>query len=300
MEEKELIFHSMLVSEAFKDIPSNKRGHKPGEMETVVDQAIRTCTNVKNRQTRVEKASLEKLESLIKNNDMLKHKVLLFILKPEEIEQSIRGLVANKIMAKYQRCCAVLTNNGTDCSGSLRGCGLTGIEDFKGICEATGVVNWTVGHPNAAGLSISVNNIDKFLDRTDKLLADTAEEPMYKVDYIWTADNIDKQKILQIAAFDPYIGQGFPEPLIAISGLRVTKDNIKMMKSNTVKITTPSNVPIICFSMSDEEYEQLYSENGEIIINVIGLCNQNEWNGMITPQIIMKDYEIINQCAYIF
>ena len=52
--------------------------------------------------------------------------------------------------------------------------------------------------------------------------------------------------------------------------------------------------------MPDEEYEQLYSENGEIIINVIGLCNQNEWNGMITPQIIMKDYEIINQCAYIF
>ena len=300
MEEKELIFHSMLVSEAFKDIPSNKRGHKPGEMETVVDQAIRTCTNVKNRQTRVEKASLEKLESLIEKNDMLKHKVLLFILKPEEIEQSIRGLVANKIMAKYQRCCAVLTDNGTDCAGSLRGCGLTGIEDFKGICEATGVVNWTIGHPNAAGLSISKVNIDKFLDRTDKLLADTAEEPMYKVDYIWTADNIERQKILQIAAFDPYIGQGFPEPLIAISNLRITKDNIKMMKSNTVKITTPSNVPIICFSMPDEEYEQLYSENGEIIINVIGLCNQNEWCGMITPQIIMKDYEIINKCAYVF
>ena len=48
-EEKNLIFKSMLTQYAFNVIPSTKRGHKEGDTETVVEQALRVCTNVKNR-----------------------------------------------------------------------------------------------------------------------------------------------------------------------------------------------------------------------------------------------------------
>ena len=180
IDEKILTFESMLLFKANEEILSNKRGHKLGEKEKRVEQSIRTSTNVKNRQTKSEKAGMEKLESLIKQNDMLKHKVLLFIIKPDEVEPPIRGLIANKIMAKYQRCCAVLSDDGTNCSGSMRGCNLTGIMDFKGICEASGEINWCKGHESAAGLSIPTANIEKFLIKTDELLANTAEEAIYK------------------------------------------------------------------------------------------------------------------------
>jgi single-stranded-DNA-specific exonuclease len=300
IEEKTLIFESMLLFKAFEQIASNKRGHKPGEMERLVDQAVRTSTNVKNRQTRSEKAGMDKLESLIKENDMLKHKVLLFTINPSDIEPAIRGLVANKIMAKYQRCCAVLSDDGENCAGSMRGCGLTGIMDFKSICESSGVINWARGHENAAGLSIPTVNIEKFLEKTDKLLEGTAEEAIYRVDYIWDSEKVDSAKILDIADFDPYIGQGFPEPLVAIKNIHITKNDLTMMKSNTVKIMTRAGVPIICFSMPDEEYEKLYSENGEVVINLIGTANKNEWNGNVSAQILMKDYEIVNSCAYVF
>lgn len=46
-------------------VPSTKRGHKLGEQEKLVEQAIRTATNVKNRQTREENKGLETLEGLI-------------------------------------------------------------------------------------------------------------------------------------------------------------------------------------------------------------------------------------------
>ena len=52
--------------------------------------------------------------------------------------------------------------------------------------------------------------------------------------------------------------------------------------------------------MPDEEYEKLYSENGEVVINLIGTANKNEWNGNVSAQILMKDYEIVNSCAYVF
>ena len=47
-DEKRLLFDSMLEWKAFDSIPSTKRGHK-GEEELLVEQAVRTCTNVKNR-----------------------------------------------------------------------------------------------------------------------------------------------------------------------------------------------------------------------------------------------------------
>ena len=65
MEEKNIVFQSMLKFKAFEKIPSNKRGHKPGEMEQLYVQAVRTVTNVKNRQTRAQDAGMELLEKIL-------------------------------------------------------------------------------------------------------------------------------------------------------------------------------------------------------------------------------------------
>ena len=70
------------------------------------------------------------------------------------------------------------------------------------------------------------------------------------------------------------------EPLVAIQGIKITKDNLTMMASNTVKITLPNGVNLIKFRMPDEEYDKLYSEYGYVEIDVIGRCNCNLWNGV--------------------
>ena len=149
--EKELIFESMLKSKAFEKIPSTKRGHKPGDMETIVEQAIRVATNVKARQTKAQDAGMELLEKLIDARGLLTHKVLLFLLEPGQIDKNIAGLVANKLMAKYQRPCCILTKiidsdpnvapwddtvEVYSFQGSARGCDKVGVTQFKDICEA--------------------------------------------------------------------------------------------------------------------------------------------------------------------
>jgi single-stranded DNA-specific DHH superfamily exonuclease len=52
---------------------------------------------------------MEMLEEMIIQDNLLNHKVLLFLLEPGQIDRNIAGLVANKLMAKYQRPCCVLT-----------------------------------------------------------------------------------------------------------------------------------------------------------------------------------------------
>lgn len=320
LEEQELLFKSMLKHKAFEEIPSNKRGHKPGEMEKVVDQALRTATNVKNRQTRAQDAGMELIESLIEKNNMMEHKVLLFLLEPGQIDKNIAGLCANKIMAKYQRPCCILTkveeidpniiltsHPPKPCvtisyQGSARGCDKTGINNFKEICENTGVIMYAEGHQGAFGLGITAENIDKFIEKTDEALKDTSEEPVYFVDYIYDGVNVKPENILDIATLEDLWGKDMDESFIAIKDLKVSKDMVTLMspdKKPTLKITLPDKVSLIKFGSSQEEYETFLTE-GYIKIDVVGKCNANVWNGYTTAQLLIEDYEITGQSKYCF
>lgn len=316
LEEMELIFDAMIKYSAFTQIPSNKRGHKPGEMETVLDQALRTVTNVKNRQTRAQDACMELLEKQIEKNNMMEHKVLLFLMEPGQIEPNIAGLVANKIMAKYQRPTCILTKVEVPIMdmvpkdkatvicyrGSARGYERSGITNFKDICEDTGLCEYAQGHQNAFGLSIPDININKFIEVTDYILKDMQSEPVYYVDYIFKGVDVEAEKILDIAWLSDLWGQNIEESLICIEDLKVTKDNLTLMspdKKPTLKITLPNRLALIKFGSSQEEYESLLS-SGYIKMNVIGKCNANEWNGNVTPQLLITDYEIVGESRYDF
>ena len=304
LDEKELIFNSMLKFRANTEVMSNKRGHKPGEKELLVTQAVRTAGNVKRHQSDAETAGMELVEHLIKENNMLDHKVLLFLLEPGDIKAEIRGLVANKLMAKYQRPCCMLTKVEKDgevsYEGSARGCDKVGVTEFKDICAETGVCEYTVGHQGAFGLGIRKENIDAFIEKTDEALKDMASEPVYYVDYIWSARQVDPNKILEIADMAKLWGKDMDEALIAVEGIKVTKDNLTMMASNTVKITLPNGISLIKFRMPDEEYNKLYTESGNVEINIVAKCNKNEWNGNVSAQLLLEDYGIVRKCAYEF
>ena len=71
IEEKQLLFESMLKHCAFKVLPSTKRGHAPGETETLVEQAVRVATNVKNRQTKAQDDFLDTIETMIHRDNLL-------------------------------------------------------------------------------------------------------------------------------------------------------------------------------------------------------------------------------------
>ena len=309
-QEKELIFECMLTHKAFEEVLSNKRGHKLGEMERKLDQALRTCTNVKNRQTRFEEDAIAKLEQKIEEEHLLDHKVLLFLLdETTDIPAEVRGLIANKFMAKYQRPCAVLSYvpalpwNDIEqdaYAGSMRGYERTGIKNFKDICAGARGTIYAQGHQSAAGLAIAADKVDEFLADTDAALSLVSAEPIYYVDYLFDGDNVDEDVLIQLSEVNDYIGTGIERPYVAVKNVKIYKEMLTMMASNTLKITLPGGISVIKFSCSDEEYDKLYSENGYVEINLVAKANKNIWNYNISGQLLIEDYEIIGGCAYVF
>lgn len=321
-EEKELLFNSMLKFKAFEKIPSNKRGHKPGEMERVVDQALRTVTNVKNRQTRAQDAGLEFLENMIEEQNLLEHKVLLFLLEPGQVDRNIAGLIANKFMAKYQRPCCILTKvteeiekgkTKVSYQGSARGYDKGGVDNFKDICAAAPGVIFATGHQSAFGLGIECGYLKEengaevygepilqFIEYTDEILKDMNSEPTYYVDYIFNENNVNANTIIEIAEMDNIWSSSVDEPLVAVQNIKITKGMLNFYKENTIKISLSNNISLMLFNTNRETYEKLYSEDGFIEINAVCRCNKNEWNGNVSAQLFIEDYEIIDSCAYIF
>ena len=315
MQEKETVFQSMLKFKAFEQIPSNKRGHRPGEMEQLYLQAMRTVTNVKNRQTRAQDAGMAYLEGLIEERNLLENKVLLFLLEPGKIDKNIAGLIANKMMAKYQRPCCILTRVEEEIEweeqiiqkisyqGSARGCDKAGVSNFKDICEQTNCAMFAEGHQGAFGLGISAEDVLLFVERTNEILKDISDEAIYYVDYIYGNTNVKPEHIEDIARYPELWGKDMDEPFIAIKGLKITKDMIILMspdKSPTIKITLPNKLTIIKFNSSEEEFDSLFSETGYIEVDIIGKCGINERGYRPTPQIYVEDYKIIGRMKYVF
>ena len=112
--EKKILFESMLDFKAYRQIPSTKRGAK-GQTETLVEQACRNCTNIKNHQTKARDEALSAIENIIQEKNLLENKMLVVKLNPNQAtDKNLTGLIANQLMSKYQRPVLLLNKITTD------------------------------------------------------------------------------------------------------------------------------------------------------------------------------------------
>ena len=301
-EEKLMLFESMLDYRGYELIPSTKRGCK-GHQETRVEQACRNCTNIKNRQTKARDAALENIERIIKEKNLLANKILTIKLDSFAADRNLTGLIANQLMAKYQRPVLLLNKTADGWEGSGRGYDKSKFDNLREFLKESQLVMYAEGHANALGVGITNNDFATFIDYSNRELAEFDFTPCYKVDFIFSGSDFRGKDIVEIAELKSLWGQGVDEPLVAIEHINVSAGNIVLMspdKSPTLKITLPNGTSLIKFKSSQEEYEKLRSETGCITINVVGKCERNVWNGSVTPQIIIEDYEIVGEQKYYF
>lgn len=99
-------------------------------------------------------------------------------------------------------------------------------------------------------------------------------------------------------------GQDLKEPLIAIEKIKVSADTVSLLGSDkgTLKMSLSDDLKtsFIKFKLTDEEKELFGNTTGYFYINVVGNFTLNHFNGFVTPQIKIKDYEIIKQVKFDF
>ena len=321
IDEKYLTFEAMLEWRAEEKIPSTKRGFK-GTLETRKEQAVRTCFNVKTRQKKNQDKSLDNIEDLIAELDLLKNKILIVPTEEEDVDKNLAGLIANQLASKYQRPTLVLrrivnilpagvTDDGMNTideevvsyEGSGRNYGKSRLENLRQFCNDTNLVMYAEGHASAFGIGIWEENLQKFIDKTNELLKDFDNTPCYFVDLEVSADQLTDNEVFAIGSNSDIWGQGLDEPLIAITGIKISADDIHYMgeKQNTLKLTFPGRkTSMLKFNIKEDEKEMLDPKDGTLTITAIGKCSLNHYMGNVTPQVMLEDFEIVKQTKWDF
>ena len=294
--EKRCLFLAMLERSGRDEVPSTKRGHR-GEIETRAEQAARTCSNVRTRQNKTRDTQLQRIEELIHEQHLEQDAMIIVQIPPEEnMDRNILGLIANILMEKYQRPILLLNHDSEtwEWAGSVRNYPYFPITDLRAFLETKPGVNYASGHASAFGVAVQDDRIQDFKDSVTNL-PDINLEPLYRVDYIFDAEDFDSNIILDIGECKELWGQGFPEPYVAIRDVPCSIYTVQLLskdKNPTLKITLPNGVAIMKFHSSEEEYNSLVEDEMIKYIDVVGRCSTNFWMGTVTPQVLVDDMKV--------
>ena len=292
MEEKRRLFEAFLDGD--KMIPSGKRGAK-GTFEKAGIEAARECSNARNRQNKSLEVAMDKTEFKIHKYDLLENRILFVRLDEDDTFPSeLNGLLAMKLSAKFKRPTIVARLNDQGFNrGSMRGLNQSELVSFKDFLAESGMFEYVQGHDNAAGCSILNTNLTKFHNwANDALKTIDFGENCYDVNFERIAADGDLSDIIiDIGNHNGIWGQGNAEPLIHISDINITMNDVQVMGKNkdTVKF---EKFGIAYMKFHAKDLIEELSKHPSMKIEVVGRANLNEWGGRITPQIFIEDIEV--------
>ena len=303
-EDKGLLFRAFIeTDEVFK---YKKRGETEESDEDIYTRAARLCYNAKNRQGKDVQKGVDAIDEVIKEKEIYKDKVM-FINVSDILGETLTGLVAIKIAEKYNRPCLLLRRQKVREDGSLyyggscRNFDNSPIESLKDFLDSTGTFEFVQGHDNAAGISIPRENVAKSIEMCNERLSDIDFQKCFNVDFDINASDLSVGFIKAIDEMKDIFGQGIKEPLVHIKNIPIWSENFFVMgkNSNSWKVINDEGYAFVKFNVDVDKDEvlQIYNSNLDReeeyslgSIDVVGTVSINNYNNILTPQIIIKDY----------
>lgn len=303
-EDKDLLFRAFIeTDEVFK---YKKRGETEESDEDIYTRAARLCYNAKNRQGKDVQKGVDAIDEVIKEKEIYKDKVM-FINVSDILGETLTGLVAIKIAEKYNRPCLLLRRQKVREDGSLyyggscRNFDNSPIDSLKDFLDSTGTFEFVQGHDNAAGISIPRENVAKSIKLCNERLADIDFQKCFNVDFDINASDLSVGFIKAIDEMKDIFGQGIKEPLVHIKNIPIWSENFFVMgkNSNSWKVINDEGYAFVKFNVDVDKDEvlQIYNSNLDREeeyslgnIDVVGTVSINNYNNILTPQIIIKDY----------
>ena len=199
------------------------------------------------------------------------------------------------IASKYKRPTIVARLNDEGyVRGSARAPGNTELKSFKNFMAGTKLFEYTLGHDQALGVSILDRNLSTFHEIANEELSKIDfGENYYDVDFVMRANDPKiGEAIEELCAIEQVYGQQNEEPVMAITNLNVSQNDVKIIGKNLDTLRIEKNgITYVKFRAKDL-IREIKDFPGDMDITLVGKPNLNEWGGKTTPQIFITDLEI--------
>ena len=289
MKDKETLFYCFIDPK--KEVPSTKRGARPGDIELAAEQAARVGKNAKSRQDKAKIQAMDLIDFKIQKDGLADNNIIVVELDgSDNIPQELTGLIAMGIVNKYHKPVMLgRRNNNNEIQGSIRSDGnFAGLPSFKKFLEDSGLVTYTAGHDNAAGWGLNGDKLDALLNYANSHLKAEDFENCYIVDYVLDGSDYNEELLGSIAAHPEFFGNHIDEPKIIIKNIPLMNFTTMGADNSSAKIIY-NDIAYVKFK--DAQFIEDVKNNRMKTLTVYGRPNLNDWMGNKTVQIFIEDYE---------
>lgn len=305
LENKTLMFKAFIGE--YEEFVYKKRAtkNKPSVevIESIYERVPRLCSNAKSRQDRKKEKGIEEISELL--NDMSSDDKIIIKDVTENIDRSLCGLVAIKIADMYNKPCILLKKYydkklGREVyGGSARNINYSPIENLREVISDSNEFIFATGHDNAFGVQLETDKLEEAISKLNDMLKDVEYDSTYKVDFIFDDSVLEPSLINTLSTFSDYTGTKIDEMLIVIENITLNKDEFSILgnKEDVIKFTI-NDVDFIQYQCHEGNglYDFLndaWGDNDSVTFTIVGQPSMSEYKGVITPQINIKDLNII-------
>ena len=305
-----------------------RRKHKEDPKPEIIIQTLQECmiretTNIKARQDKIVKKSMEELAEIIETQKLNNNKVII-INATDILEKSFSGLVANKLANIYKRPIIILKQMKKDelkykeqeviFGGSFRSYDLFPIISFMDVLKEIDTFIMLGGHPNAGGFKIKESKIQETQNKLNEMFKNVDIEDVYMVDYEIPVGKLKEKHVLQVGQWANIWGNTLRKPIFAITQIILQVTDIQLLgeKRNLIKFEKNignNKITFIKMFAGEEIYNRMImkshkglskSKTNKIKMDVIGEFEINKWNDNEYGQVNIIDFNVENAKEFRF
>ncbi|WP_404453185.1 single-stranded-DNA-specific exonuclease RecJ [Virgibacillus necropolis] len=235
---------------------------------------------------------VKEAETLVNENNV---KGVTIVAK-EGWNEGVLGIVASKLVRKYDRPAIVLAINSENGSAKGSARSIPAFDLFQNCMQVRDYFTRFGGHSQAAGMTLPIDNISMLQQKLTEMINDQLSEEDFKqeltISKTLSIQEVNEELVNEINQLAPF-GMANPKPTFQIKQLPSNARQIGAMQ-NHLKIQFKQESSVIDgigFGLGDS-FPFISDKSPLSVVGEIGI---NEWNGNRKAQIVIQDLLIDDQ-----
>lgn len=217
----------------------------------------------------------------------------VLVVAGQDWHPGVIGIVASRLVEEFYKPTLVISVKDGIGKGSCRS--IDNCNIYEALKSAEDLLIQFGGHQAAAGFSIEADKIPLLRQRLAEYCRTHLKEsdyvPLVHIDEAIHIDDIDVPMVEELEALEPY-GMANPTPVLALEKARV-KDVFLMgqQKRHAKVILTCAEGTLDAIAWNRPDlHSNLFPGD---LVKVAFTMQKNEWNGFVSPQLMIQDLSII-------
>ncbi len=259
-----------------------------GEDEQDIDPLARLLDDFNRERQNIEQQTLNEAISLVEEQNLPNRRSI--VLASDNWHAGVIGIVASRLVERYHRPTVLIALEGGQGKGSARS--ISGFNLYEAIKASAEPLAGFGGHAMAAGLSLTEENLDRFIAAFEQVTGDRlAEEDLLPVshhDGEVAISTFTLPLLRELETLNPY-GAGNPQPAFVSCNCRVSAPRILGGKHLKFDVEQDGfRVGCIAFGRA-ECFDQLDGE-----VDLLYRPGINQWRGHESIQLQVVDIRTSN------